>query len=379
MTQAALPLETAARQHRWADCGGTGFEIGWDYAHHRLTPPVEHLQQGNPLRHGWEAGRAVFGARTLRATPHVRKWLQLRLHAWLRGRAFETVLVTPAFLRRIDVSHCPITREPLTHATGTPSDASVDRVNNRAGYAAGNLAVMSTRANHAKAAYGCDDAVACVRQIEAGRLGAIDGLGAAEWARLAVLMSFTTPLRHEHAATLPLLVLPPARLRLLNAVQSLQTLLTLQFTRDGYAQRIAALAALMPDAEATRELRLFMHTLLARRIAAGRLDHAAALRHALEDIWADALVLRRWQRLALRLDEAACERIVRLAQCRGLAGAALRWLPRDAATEGWALETGGYVASAAQPYAPATRPRSRLAPAMLADRYHAGASASASL
>ncbi|HEX7385096.1 MAG TPA: hypothetical protein VF291_12350, partial [Burkholderiaceae bacterium] len=30
---------------------------------------------------------------------------------------------------------------------------------------------------------------------------------------------------------------------------------------------------------------------------------------------------------------------------RGLAGPALRWLPQDAATEGWALETGGYVAA----------------------------------
>lgn len=344
--QATLPFDAPRADARWAGFDGTGFEIGWDHAHYRVTPPVEHLQPGNPLRQGWEAGQAVFGPRTLRATPPARKWLQLRLNAWLRGRAFEGVQVTPSFLRRIEVSHCPITREPLTHATGRPSDASVDRVCNRAGYAAGNLAVMSTRANRAKAATDWDDALAFVRRIEAGRLGQIDGLDAEQWARLAVLMSFTTPLAHAQAATLPLLVLPPARLRLLNPVQALQAMLTLQFARDGYTRRIAALVALLPDAEARHELRSFMHTLLARRIAAGRLDEPLALRHALEDLWRDPLVLRRWQRLALRLDAAGCERVVRAAERRGLAGPALRWLPQDAATEGWALETGGYVAAA---------------------------------
>ncbi|HEY6513343.1 MAG TPA: hypothetical protein VI032_15270 [Burkholderiaceae bacterium] len=343
--QATLPFVAAAAQlpPAWADAGGVAFEIGWDHAQHRLAPPVEHLQASNPLRHGWEAGRAAFGSRTRQATPQVRKWLQLRVSAWQRGRAFETLTVTPAFLRRIETDACPITHEPLTHATGTPSDASVDRVNNDAGYAAGNLAVMSVRANRAKAAYAWDDAMAFVRQIEAGRLGAIDGLDAAQWARLAVLTSFATPLAHAQAATLPLLVLPPPRLRLLNAVQCLQVMLTQQFTRDGYTQRIAMLTALMPDAEARDAMRGFMHTLLARRIAAGPLADPGALRRTLEAVWCDPLVLRRWQRLALRLSEAQCEQIVRTAQGRGLAGPQLRWLPQPLATEGWGLESRGYA------------------------------------
>lgn len=343
--QAALPFapSLAAQPLAWADPGHVGFEIGWDHAQHRLTPPVEHLQLGNPLRTGWEAGKAAFGQRTRQATPFVRKWLQLRVGAWQRGRAFETLQVTPAFLRRIDVVNCPITLEPLTHATGTSSDASVDRVNNDAGYAAGNLAVMSVRANRAKALYAWDDAMAFVRQIEAGRLGAIDDLDAAQWARLAVLMSFTTPLAHAQAAALPLLMLPPPRLRLLSPVQCLQVMLTLQFTREGYTQRIGALTALMPDAETRDAMRGFMHTLLARRIAAGRQGDAGALRRALEDLWRDPLVLWRWQRLALRLTEAQCEHVVQQAQRRGLAGPQLRWLPRELATEGWALESRGYV------------------------------------
>lgn len=343
--QATLPFDRglAAAPLAWADLGNVGFEVGWDHAQHRLTPPVAHLQPGNPLRMGWEAGKAAFGQRTRQATPSVRKWLQLRVGAWQRGRAFETLQVTPSFLRRIEVATCPITHQPLTHATGTPSDASVDRVNNDAGYAAGNLAVMSARANRAKADYAWDDAMAFVRQIEAGGLGDIDGLDAAQWARLAVLMSFTTPLVHAQVAALPLLLLPPPRLRLLNPVQCLQAMLTLQFTRDGYTQRIGALTALMPCAESRDAMRGFMHTLLARRIAAGRLGDDGALRRVLQDLWCDPLVLRRWQRLSLRLTEAQCEHVVHQAQRRGLAGPQLRWLPRDVATDGWALASRGYV------------------------------------
>lgn len=345
---ARLPLHPAAAAAVRAGASAfeaTGFEIGWDHAHHRLVPPAEHLHAGHPVRQGWQAGQAVFGTRTLRATPAVRKWLQLRLNAWLRGRAFEGVQVTPHFLQQIDVAHCPVTREALVHATGTPADASVDRVNNDAGYAAGNLAVISVRANAAKGALRWDEALARARRIEAEGLAEIDGLDAGAWLRIAVLASFATPLAHEAAAALPLVVLPPNRLRLLNAVQALQVLLTLQFTRPQVGRRIAELAAAMPGADARAAYQVFMHTLLARRVAAGAQVEGAALRRALEDAWTHPLVQRRWQRLALRLTGADCERLVELACRRGLAGRECRWLPPAAATDGWALETRGYVAA----------------------------------
>ena len=66
-----------------------GFELGWDYAHHRLQPPAPYAEQPSALRAGLLAGRATFGLRTLQPTRPVRKWLQLRLHAWLRGRSVE--------------------------------------------------------------------------------------------------------------------------------------------------------------------------------------------------------------------------------------------------------------------------------------------------
>ncbi len=272
----------------------------------------------------------------------MRKWLQLRLNAWNRGRAFEGMQVTPHFLAQIDVPVCPITRTVLTHASGAGSDASVDRVCNQAGYAAGNLAVMSTRANQAKADLGWHDALTVVRQLEASGLDTLDGLAPVHWSRLGVLMSFVTPLPHDEAARLPLLVLPPNRLRLLNAVQALQAVVTLAFTQAQAVPRLRELLAHVP-APARHDFQVFTLTLQARRLAIGMQTAGLALRHALEDLWADAAVNRRWQRFALQLSEADAERLVRTAARRGLGGKAWQWLPRAAATDGWALATDGYA------------------------------------
>jgi hypothetical protein len=334
--QAALPFLDTAAPHAWADAGGTGFAIGWDHARHRLTPPVEHLQAGNPLRRGWEAGRATFGARTQRVTPQLRQWLQLRVDAWLRGRAFDALHVTPALLLRLGGTHCPVTREPLDAA------AAVLRANRDAGYAAGNLVRLGARAASGLGERTCADLLPVARRL--GPSERVDGLDADAWLRLAVLVSFATPLRHEQAAELPLVVLPPPRLRLLNAAQALQLVLTWPFAGEGYARRIDDLVALAPEAEARHELRLFLHTLLARRIAAGA-PAAGTARQALEDLWRDELLQRRWQRLALHLGAAGCERAVQAAERRGLA-AALRWLPADRATDGWALSSRGHVGAA---------------------------------
>ena len=351
----------------------TGFELGWDHAHHGVVPSAAHLHPASPVHQGWAAGCHTFGRRTLAADRFVRKWLLLRLNAWQRGRVFEGTRVNPSFLRRIDVATCPITGETLSHGTGTLSDASVDRVCNDAGYAAGNLAVMSARANRAKNDHGPADAMAFVGRIEAGELAGglvgeapdaadaareIAGLGAAHWARIAVLASFATPLPHAQAATLPLLVLPPPRLAVVNPVQALQVMLSLQFLRSGHSRRCAALASLMPDADARSAFRVFMFTLLARHLAAGKTGGRCAgldaERRAIEVRWLDPLVQRRWQRLSLRLGAADCERIGRIAAARGLAGPGVQWLSDEAATEGWALASRGYVTAEPAAAEPAT-------------------------
>lgn len=324
----------------------TGFEIGWDYAHHGLTPPAEWLVIGSPLRHGWEAARANFGSRTLPPTRVARKWLQLRLNAWRRGRAFEPVQVTPNYLRQIDAPVCPITREALTHCSGMLSDASVDRVRNDAGYGAGNLAVVSTRANRAKGDCDFDAALETMRRAESAGAdgGGLAGLDAAAWARIAVLCSFVTQLPHAQAAGLPLLVLPPNRLRLFNPVQALQALVTRQFGRDGWSLRIARIEALLPGKPLRRDFQRFAHAMLPRVLEAGRDLDDAARAWALEDAWRNPLVLHCWTRFARQLDAAACRRIVlRAAALRLLPGAVQPFDDVSQATEGWALESGGYV------------------------------------
>ncbi len=336
-----LFADTQPAVHEARGSDRSAFELGWDYAHYRLTPPPEALADAHPVRQGWQAGSAVFGSRTLKPTPQVRKWLQLRLGAWRRGHAFEGTQVTPNFLAQIDVAVCPITRQTLTHASGAGSDASVDRVCNQASYAAGNLAVMSSRANEAKADLGCRDALTVVKQLETSGLDTLDGLNALQWSRLAVMMSFATLMKHDEAACLPLLVLPPNRLRLLNPVQSLQAVVTLAFTEMQAVPRLRELMAHLP-APSRHDFQVFVLTLQARRLAInikwGMKTDGADLRHALEDLWTDAAVNRRWQRFALQLDEAACERAVRMAAKLRLGGRGWQWLPQAAATDGWAMQ-----------------------------------------
>lgn len=326
------------------------FELGRDFARHALTPPLEHLPAGSPLRRGWVAGRAGFGARTLAPTPHVRQWLQLRLHAWRCGLSFEGMLVTPNYLRQIDVAWCPVTRRALTCQTGGVSDASVARVRDDAGYAAGNLAVISSQASAAKGGCNFDGALALMRLAEAVPAPAagesvrpeLDGLGAAEWARVAVLCSFVTALPHEQAAGLPLLLLPPNRLRMLNPVQALQALLTRQFGLQGLSARLARIEALLPGRAPQRDFRLFVNALLPRVLECGRHADAQAMRWTLEDAWRDPLVLRCWSRLARQLTAAQTERIVIRANVPSLDGQRAQPLTPDQATEGWALERHGH-------------------------------------
>lgn len=328
-----------------------GFELGWDYAHHGLQPPAPYAQEPSPLRHGLLAGQAVFGHRTLQPTRAVRKWLQLRLHAWLRGRSVELFQVTPRYLAQLDVSHCPITRVELSSGTLQDSDASVDRVRNDAGYAAGNLAVMSTRANQAKGAFGFADAMQVVRQLEDRPVLEVGGLGAAAWRRIAVLCSFVETLPHDDACTLPLLVMPPKRLHLLNPVQALQTVISQQLMRPGWAERSRRFEGVLAGKPLRRAYQAFFHALLPRVLEAvppavrraETPEAQRALRWAIEDAWLNPLVLRRWTSFARQLDAAGCERLLERINALKLGPTRTAAFSDAQATEGWNLDTRGYV------------------------------------
>ena len=238
------------------------------------------------------------------------------------------------YLQQIAVTHCPITRELLSD-----ENISIDRVRDDAGYAAGNLAMMSARANQAKGQQ--DFAQALLRSSNA------DGLSAEQWRRVAVLTSFVTELSHEEASALPLAVLPPNRLRLFNPIQALQTLVTRQFMMPGWSQRMARLQALLPEASQGNFNR-FVLALAPRVLEVGNNADAHTLRCALEDAWNLELVQKRWTRFALLINAQTAERLVeRAAQLHLAPMMHVQQHETQNATEGWALERGGYAGAAA--------------------------------
>lgn len=330
-----------------------GFELGWDHAHHGITPPAPYAQEPSPIRSGWLAGSATFGERTLTPNLAVRQWLRLRLHAWLRGRSVELFQVTPHYLRQLATSHCPITREAIESDAECTDRASINRVRHDAGYAGGNLTMMSVRAHVAKAAHGFESAVEIARRLEteAARGNTAppqhDGLNAVQWGRIAVLCSYVEPLPHARACELPMLVLPPNRLRLFNPAQSLQAFISQQLLSPGWSRRINGIEALLEGQAARRAFRSFFQTLLPRVLEAGRHTDPRHMRWAVEDAWSHSGVMQRWVRFASMLNGTQCESLLSRAVADRLLPESLRIEPlADAdATDGWRLATRGYVSN----------------------------------
>ncbi len=336
MNQATLAL--TATPHLVDAVDGVGFDIGWDHAHHGLVPPPELLLDGTPLGQGWRAGKAVFGRRTLATTRATRQWLALRTLAWRQGIAFDTTQLTAHDVAQLHTERCPVLRTPLGGAPGDADAAVIERLNPQAGYAAGNLALLSLRA--ATARHGVDIAEAQRRARRAQASGeSVAGLEAAAWWRLAVLRAFATPLPCHEAARLPLAVLPPKCVRLLNAPQGLQALITLQFTTPGWSARTRALAALLPEHTLRHDFNLFIGALAPRVLEAG--SEPGDIRRALEDAWLHERVQRRWQHFVLSLGEAATEALLERASAEGLAGVRTLNHAPGQATEGWAPRQGG--------------------------------------
>lgn len=340
----------------------TGFQIGWDHAHHGLVPPPGLLLAGTPIGHGWRAAKAVFGHRTLAAGRHTRSWLALRTLAWRQGISFDLQQVTPNYLAQIDSPRCPILRTPLGGASGEADAAVIHRINPHAGYAAGNLAVVSRRAAVVREQVDVLQALRRAHRLCGGETDS--GLDAAAWLRLATLRSFATPLPFFEAARLPLALLPPNRVRVLNAAQGLQSLLTLQFAAPGWSARTRAIAELLPQHTLRHDYNLFIGAIAPRVLEAGA--QGVALRQVLEDAWLGERVQRRWQHLVLCLGEAGTRTMLDRATAHGLA--AVRTLNHgdEQAVDGWALAAGGRV-QPPQPALPRLR-RALPAPTVFAAR-----------
>jgi hypothetical protein len=345
-----------------------GFQLGWDHAHHGLVPPPGLLLDGTPVGQGWRAGKAVFGVRTLAATQAVRQWLDLRTRAWHEGVAFEDAQLTAHVLAQLRVERCPVRRVRHGGAAGDTAAPVFDRLNPDAGYAAGNVVQISAGAARARAGIDLLESVRRARRLEAGA-DPVDGLDAGAWWRLAVLRSFATPLPFFEAARLPLALIPPNRVRLLNTVQGLQALLTLQFTAPGWGARLRTVAEALPEHTLRHDFNLWIGTLVPRALEATR--QQSDLRIALEDAWLSERVQRRWQHFTLSLGEPGVVPLLERAAAIPLPGRSTLQHAAARATEGWALESGGRLRTqgAAPAVAPAPairrrtdRPPSRPAP-----------------
>lgn len=326
-----------------------GQTLGWDYAHHGLTPPVALLYANSPVRQGWLAGAATFGQRTLPAHAHTRRYLALRCHAWTRGRSFELVQLTPNFLQQIDADVCPILRLRLNDQPGNEQQRSIDRARDDAGYAAGNLVTLSRSANQAKATHNWASATALAHSLQQGPIRSTAGLNAEQWTRVATLCSFVTVLPHEEAARIPLHVLPPNRLRLFNPIQALQALVTRQLATPGWSQRLARIEALLPSDKLRGDFNRFVLALVPRVLAAQHLNREEEIRWALEDAWTDPLLQRRWTLFALQLSPSQAEALVQRAAAKKLSAQQVHSHCKDSATEGWGLEQQGFCTAAIRP------------------------------
>ncbi|MEF7613254.1 hypothetical protein V4F39_04960 [Aquincola sp. MAHUQ-54] len=295
-----------------------------------------------PKHTGWpEAVQEGFSAAAFdglaRRTPDrfERKWLQLRLGACRRGRIVDDD-VTVDLLRELDLTHCPVTREPLTHGERADTDWSVDRLNNDAAYAASNLAVMSTRANRAKGARRFEEALALsTREVPT------DGLTPVQWLRLAVLMlgpAFAT--RPHDAPPLPLCApLPSRAVRL--AQQQIQRLFIVNARRPAGKNRLVRdlLPACASERSRLRLRRLadILHEGLKRPQDDQACWDAWLVPEAMPALtaWRESLDAEGWGRAAAvagRLAGARRETPRRLqAWCLPSQGYHLGWLPRPRA------------------------------------------------
>jgi hypothetical protein len=281
-----------------------GDAIGFEHARYGLVPPAPCLWPGHPVREGWERGRRLMGRRARPATLAVRRWLALRLEAWQQGRPFDDHQITPQVLRSLEAAtRCPVSGRPLD------DEAQVVAVDGARGWVAGNLALLDPAIAALWRTLGWEAAAEALARAEADPGTTVDGLPLRQWRRIVALKSLATPLPSAEAARIPMHVLPPNRLRLLNPIQELQAVLTLQLSVPGWGQRARGIAESMPLALRC-EFNLFFNTLLAQALRQHKGPARADMRDALSLAWADPVVQRRWLRLARLVDAPLAGRLV---------------------------------------------------------------------
>ncbi len=299
------PLAIEALAHGGSDAAG--WQLGFDHAKHGLPLPAAHLHQGSPLFAGWQAALAKApNTRHRDPAPGSRHWFALRLQAWQEGIAFEDHLLTPHYLTQLQVQHCPVSRLSLHDEAGHPQARRWARLRQDQGYSAGHLVCLGATA--AKALEGRNAAdLRAMAQHAAATACTLEGLDASAWARLAGLVALVTP---DTDAVQALPVQAPNRLVIVNPLQALQAWVARQLGAAGWAQRLQALHDALPTV-AARQAASALAAALAPHALTVPLNGPQRL-HALEDLWLDARVQRRWHALAQTVSPLTAERLLTL-------------------------------------------------------------------
>ena len=160
------------------------------------------------------------------------KALSLRLSAVRRGMLVDPS-VTAQYLERITDGRCPVTLERLRFGGGqSVRNPSVDRLVNEVSYRAGNICMLSQRANRAKADQSFEDVAQLAQAGE--RHGELEPV---EWMRLASLMygAWARAHRQSDPYLLPLAAIPGSGM-FMSTSQVVQLLLTRHFGSGGSSE-----------------------------------------------------------------------------------------------------------------------------------------------
>lgn len=273
----------------------TGLVIGYDLARFGMAP-----DKGAPqtVFDGWNQYRHVKGSYIERHDWADRKWVRVRYHAWLRNRLVAETF-TPKLLRNLRMTRCPITREVMTDGTGEGTDATCERIDNHAGYADGNVIMMSARANKAKGNLSPLDITSTAHQMLPYK-----GLEPAEWLRLTVLSHYAWPDAPTHY---PHALLPPRGMIVRNKSALLGMFINAAAMAPAGSLADNALRQAMPDKKARKGYEMvieFLNAAHAKRFPRlnGRYPSTAARRYASEDAWLSPGVFTMYRRWASMLD-----------------------------------------------------------------------------
>jgi len=283
------------------------FAIGRDHARHRQAIATALLMQHPALTRGWQAGRSQTMRRAAPSNPAIRLWLKLRLQAWLTGAGFAADALSPERLAGLATTSCPVRRVALSGPESGDDAATVVALDARASGYEGPLAILSQAAARAMAGVDADEARRRAT-VSAERGEPWMGLAAPAWWRVASLRACAQPLPFAQAAALPLCLAPPTEARLHNAVHRLQHALAQALTGPGWAARSAVAGAGLEQEALRHDFNLFVGAMAPRLVAAQAWAHdSPAHAAALEDIWLDERVRRRWRHLLLSLGEAGVQ------------------------------------------------------------------------